>query len=101
MISAAEWCADTNWRKKCLPTIAAQRLPCRNIIRATLLSGMLFIPRNTCRTWHSCNFLKQMRSAFKKRYELSELNIDYYISQMEGCSLLKWGSNADKGVFPG
>ena len=24
-------------------------------------------------------FLKQMRSAFKKRYELSELNIDYYI----------------------
>ena len=27
MISAAEWCADTNWRKKCLPTIAAQRLP--------------------------------------------------------------------------
>lgn len=45
MISAAEWCADTNWRKKCLPTIAAQRLPCRNIIRATLLSGMLFIPR--------------------------------------------------------
>ena len=25
-------------------------------------------------------YLKQMRSAFKKRYELTELNIDYYIS---------------------
>ena len=25
-------------------------------------------------------YLKQMRGAFKKRYELAELNIDYYIS---------------------
>ena len=44
-------------------------------------------------------FLKQMRSAFKKRYELSELNIDYYISQMEGCSLLKGEATQTKEFF--
>lgn len=30
-------------------------------------------------------YLKQMRGAFKRRYELSELNIDYYIGRMEEC----------------
>ena len=44
-------------------------------------------------------FLKQMRSAFKKRYELSELNIDYYISRMEGCSLLKGEATQTKEFF--
>ena len=31
-------------------------------------------------------YLKQMRGAFKKRYELAELNIDYYISLLENAS---------------
>lgn len=31
------------------------------------------------------DYLKQMRNAFKKRYELAELNIDYYIEEMGKC----------------
>lgn len=44
-------------------------------------------------------YLQQMRTAFKKRYELSELNIDYYIGQMENCSLLKGEGDPLKEFF--
>lgn len=44
-------------------------------------------------------YLKQMRGAFKKRYELTELNIDYYIMQMESCSLLKGEASQIKEFF--
>jgi len=44
-------------------------------------------------------YLKQMRGAFKKRYELSELNIDYYITQMENRSLLKGEASQIKEFF--
>lgn len=44
-------------------------------------------------------YLKQMRGAFKKRYELAELNIDYYIHLMENCSLLKGEGAQTKEFF--
>lgn len=45
------------------------------------------------------SYLQQMRSAFKKRYELAELNIDYYIRQLENCSLLKGEGECFKEFF--
>ena len=39
-------------------------------------------------------YLKQMRSAFKKRYELAELNIDYYISLLR---MLLYGKEREPG----
>lgn len=38
------------------------------------------------------DYLKQMRGAFKRRYELVELNIDYYIEEMEKYS--RWHSSS-------
>lgn len=44
-------------------------------------------------------YLKQMRGAFKKRYELAELNIDYYISLLENASLLRGEGARTKEFF--
>ena len=44
-------------------------------------------------------YLKQMRAAFKRRYELAELNIDYYIREMENRSLLKGEAALTKEFF--
>ena len=44
-------------------------------------------------------YLKQMRGAFKKRYELAELNIDYYISLLENASLLRGEGARTKEIF--
>lgn len=44
-------------------------------------------------------YLKQMRGAFKKRYELAELNIDYYISLLENASLWKGEGTRTKEFF--
>lgn len=40
-------------------------------------------------------YLRQMHQAFKKRYELAELNIDYYIEEMEKCS--RWHGSSGQG----
>lgn len=45
------------------------------------------------------SYLKQMRSAFKRRYELAELNIDYYIRLMEQAAPLAGGEETQAKEF--